>query len=100
MIASGARHFPVHVDRSLLLEVRFYWKVPQRSLPSIRNQAGMVIYDKKKPDVDNLAKFVLDALTGLLYRDDEQVVKLSAIKLIDTEEPFGGRTVIMCYVLN
>jgi Holliday junction resolvase RusA-like endonuclease len=60
----------------------------------------MVIYDKKKPDVDNLAKFVLDALTGLLYRDDEQVVKLSAIKLIDTEEPFGGRTVITCYVLN
>lgn len=30
----------------------------------------------KKPDIDNIAKAVLDALNGVAYRDDTQVVKL------------------------
>jgi Holliday junction resolvase RusA-like endonuclease len=34
----------------------------------------------KKPDVDKLARVVLDALTGLAYVDDAQVVSVSASK--------------------
>jgi Holliday junction resolvase RusA-like endonuclease len=34
----------------------------------------------KKPDVDNIAKFYLDALNGVLYDDDAQIVSLSVIK--------------------
>lgn len=34
----------------------------------------------KKPDIDNLIKFVLDALNGHLYVDDSQVVSISATK--------------------
>lgn len=34
----------------------------------------------KTPDVDNLAKFVLDALNGTFYVDDAQIVRLSAVK--------------------
>ena len=33
-----------------------------------------------KPDLDNLSKAVLDALTGLLYEDDTQITDLGAIK--------------------
>lgn len=33
-----------------------------------------------KPDADNLAKAVLDALNGLAYRDDNQIVDLSVSK--------------------
>lgn len=33
------------------------------------------------PDVDKLARAVLDALTGVLYRDDSQVVQLMASKV-------------------
>jgi Holliday junction resolvase RusA-like endonuclease len=33
-----------------------------------------------KPDVDNLAKGVCDALNGIVYRDDAQVVDLRSIK--------------------
>ena len=33
-----------------------------------------------RPDIDKLARAVLDGLTGVAYRDDEQVVKLTAIK--------------------
>ena len=30
----------------------------------------------KKPDVDNIAKIILDALNGIAYEDDKQVVEL------------------------
>lgn len=33
-----------------------------------------------KPDIDNLAKCVLDALNGIAYRDDNQVVRLESSK--------------------
>ena len=34
----------------------------------------------KKPDLDKLARAVLDALSGVAYRDDSQVVSLDASK--------------------
>ena len=34
------------------------------------------LYPTKKPDIDNIAKCVLDALNKLAYRDDTQVVTL------------------------
>lgn len=33
-----------------------------------------------KPDLDNVAKAVLDALNGVVYEDDKQVIKLVAEK--------------------
>lgn len=33
-----------------------------------------------KPDIDNIAKIVLDALNGVAYKDDKQVVKLGCFK--------------------
>lgn len=33
-----------------------------------------------KPDVDNIAKIVLDALNGIAYRDDSEVVELHVYK--------------------
>ena len=46
------------------------------------------------PDIDNLVKFVLDGMNGLVYKDDKQVVKLVAYKLYDSESDCGGRTVV------
>ena len=47
-----------------------------------------------RPDIDNLAKFVLDGLNGLVYHDDRQVVKLEVYKLMDSEGQCNGRIVI------
>lgn len=30
----------------------------------------------KKPDCDNIAKIILDALSGIVYKDDKQIVSL------------------------
>ena len=50
--------------------------------------------DKMKPDIDNLAKFVMDALTGIVYTDDSQVTELVLRKLIDNKDPYEGKTII------
>ena len=44
-------------------------------------------------DIDNLCKFVLDALNTVLYADDRQVVALSASKAFDAENT-KGRTAV------
>jgi Holliday junction resolvase RusA-like endonuclease len=35
----------------------------------------------KKPDIDNIAKCFLDAMNGIIYLDDTQVVELHIKKL-------------------
>lgn len=39
-----------------------------------------MIRPTKKPDIDNIVKTVLDALNGLAYKDDNQVVQVLATK--------------------
>lgn len=37
-----------------------------------------------RPDIDKLVRAVLDALTGIAYRDDKHVVSLTAVKMYAT----------------
>jgi len=53
-----------------------------------------------RADVDNLAKFVMDALNGLVYEDDRQVVHLDAIKVLDSEGECLGATEVDISVLE
>lgn len=39
-----------------------------------------VIHKTTKPDIDKLARAILDALTGVVFKDDSQVIRLSATK--------------------
>jgi len=56
----------------------------------IRNLASHL--QVTRSDVDNLAKFVLDSLNGILYNDDRQVASLHVMKVYDDEEPYSGST--------
>lgn len=38
------------------------------------------IYPTKRPDIDNIAKIILDGLNGVAYKDDAQVIKLFITK--------------------
>ena len=53
-----------------------------------------------RSDVDNLAKFVMDSLNGLVYVDDRQVVNLNAIKVLDSEGLCRGATEVEISVLE
>lgn len=69
----------------LAVEIDFYFKRPLTHFK--RNIYGDLVRKVDAPhrcmlkvDVDNLGKFVLDALTGVAYNDDEQVVRLVVTK--------------------
>lgn len=66
-----------------------------RELPKSRPKRLLAELDTSKPDIDNVAKAVLDALNGVAYEDDRQVVRLNVIKLPRTrQESFIRVTII------
>lgn len=44
-------------------------------------------------DLDNMVKFVLDALNGVAYGDDSQIVRLEALKIYDAAHAPGATLV-------
>tara|TARA_R100000742_G_C4276226_1_gene97162 strand:- start:255 stop:713 length:459 start_codon:yes stop_codon:yes gene_type:complete len=46
---------------------------------------GVLLHCPKRPDIDNYAKLVLDALNGVFYKDDGQVTTLVITKVYSTE---------------
>jgi len=42
---------------------------------------------KRERDIDNFSKLLLDALTGIVYEDDSQIVSLTITKAYDKENP-------------
>jgi len=52
-------------------------------------EVNMKLYfkDKRKRDIDNFNKLILDAGTGILWEDDSQIQKLVIEKFIDKNNP-------------
>lgn len=68
------------LDGALDMRLVFSLKRP-KSLPK------KVIHHVKKPDLDNLTKAVKDALKGIAYKDDSQIISCMALKRYG--EPLG-----------
>lgn len=61
----------------LKVVIRAFYGVPKSTSKKKKQQMlEDQLYPTKKPDIDNIAKCVLDALNKLAYRDDTQVVTL------------------------
>jgi crossover junction endodeoxyribonuclease RusA len=50
----------------------------------LRPKSASRLYPSVKPDLDKLIRSVLDALTGIAYIDDSQVISIKASKRYDT----------------
>ena len=95
-----------HAEQPLAMTIVFRMKRPnlhfigsQRCLSRLRDTAPVAL-SPTRSDVDNLAKFVLDSLNGLLYEDDRQIHSLQVTKLLDTEDSCDGSTEIVCRPLS
>ena len=44
-----------------------------------------IIFPNKKPDLDNFIKFSLDCMSGHVWRDDSQIIKIQAHKIYGQE---------------
>ena len=68
-------------DKPLKVSITMYVEIPQSK--SKKQKEKMLTGEIKpivKPDVDNVAKSILDALNGIIYLDDKQVVDLRVRK--------------------
>lgn len=68
-------------NSQLELFVKAYYKIPKSA--SKKKRMAMLseeIRPTKKPDGDNILKAVADALNGVCYKDDKNIVKMSIEK--------------------
>ncbi|MDY5881763.1 MAG: RusA family crossover junction endodeoxyribonuclease, partial [Roseburia sp.] len=76
----------VITDKPVRVEVVAFFAPPKSTKK--RDRIEMLanrILPEKKPDIDNIAKIILDALNGIAYKDDSQVVDLSVKKCFAAE---------------
>lgn len=86
VVAAFRREFPdfVRWEKGVPLRVRIkaVYGIPKSDsgLMAARKASGE-IRPTKKPDADNVEKIVLDAINGIAWRDDAQVVDLRTVKV-------------------
>ena len=83
-------NYRYHDDVPLIVAIFVHIEPPQ-SASNIKKTRMLnhAEYPLKKPDVDNVAKIILDALNGIAYRDDKQVVTLIVKKSFAGESGVG-----------
>ena len=92
--AAGAFAFPA--DTPLRLVVWAFMERPKSASRITRQLMGAgKLRPTKKPDWDNIGKIVCDALNGIAYGDDTQIVDGRVIKLFcaDGEQPHISVTI-------
>lgn len=84
--------FDTYEDKEMLqgelsVKITAYFSIPQSTSKKKRHEMLVGrINPSKKPDCDNVAKTILDALNGRAFEDDKQVVMLHVEKHY-SEEP-------------
>lgn len=69
------------------VEIEAYYKVPKSASKKKKQlMVDGVIRPTKKPDIDNIAKIVNDALNGIAWVDDTQIV-IEDIKKLYSDKP-------------
>ena len=72
-LSRGGTMPPLYED-ALKMDVTAY-------LPRPKTLPKRVLYHVKRPDADNIAKGCKDALKGVVYKDDSQIVELRVRKV-------------------
>ncbi len=71
------QNFRQQLEGALKMTVRAYFEIPQSKSKKIKEaMLKGEIRPTTKPDVSNVIKIIEDALNGLAYRDDSQIVRV------------------------
>ncbi len=78
----AARYAPEQlIDSAIELHIDVFHKLQQSGSKQLKaDKLAHRVRPTVKPDLDNLAKGIKDALTGMIWRDDAQVVSLTVRK--------------------
>ena len=73
---------PVPKDTPVIVHIVAHFAIPKSvSKRKARDMQDGYIRPTKKPDCDNIAKIICDALNGIAYYDDSQIVKIEVDKV-------------------
>jgi Holliday junction resolvase RusA-like endonuclease len=80
------QNFRKQLEGALKMTVRAYFTIPKSaSKKKAADMAGGRIRPAKRPDWDNVGKVISDALNGLAYHDDSQIVSATVEKWYSLE---------------
>lgn len=79
------------IDEAVILRVTFFFKRPAGDYGTGRNagvlkDSAMLYPEKTGSDLDKLTRAVMDALTGIVWKDDRRVVTISPRRRYGTPE--------------
>lgn len=74
--AQAVIRFPIERERAVAIQCRFYF-------PRAKSLKKAISYKTTRPDIDKLARALLDGLTGIAFEDDAQVIDLRCTKSFD-----------------
>ena len=75
------------LEGRISIDIIAYLKIPNStSKTKTQEMLENKISPTKKPDADNIAKSILDAMNGFVFKDDNQVSKISIEKRFALEE--------------
>lgn len=80
---SFQQSYPGHVPADCEVEaiITAYFSIPKSASQRKKELMGFgLINPTKKPDLDNIAKAILDSLNGIAYKDDSQIVSMVVSK--------------------
>lgn len=83
---AGAYTGGIYPCEPLRVDITAFFGVPKSYTKKQREAIKNGDFPNKKPDADNIAKVVLDALNGVAYEDDKQVVELRVSKAYSFEK--------------
>lgn len=79
-IHSQFRNSPL--TQPLQIEIIFFMSIPKgTSFIRKKEMIANHLHHMKRPDIDNMAKFVLDCMNGLIFQDDSQIWDLHCKKV-------------------
>ena len=88
---------PLLITAKLLIPKSF--PIPKSFNKRQKQQAlNNEIFPTKKPDIDNVAKAVFDALNGVIYKDDSLIVSTHISKLYEDAENNSKILVEICEI--
>ena len=75
------------LEGRIAITIKAYFTIPKNTKKSqIEEMLKSNISPTKKPDIDNIAKIILDSLNKLAFKDDNQITKLNIEKIYSEEE--------------
>ena len=84
-------------EQAIAEQAALVWR-RQPSLAEFGLECAFVLPTRHTVDIDNLVKTVMDALNGVVWKDDDQVIELKAKKHYTTEH--AGYTVVALHQIG